>query len=142
MYLLDTDHIVILQTAATGEFARLVDRMSQYAAADFSVSIVSFHEQVLGWNAYISRAKEMAGLVRGYRRFHDLLEYFRDAQVLPFDATAAQRYEALRTARVRVPTMDLRIAAIALSRDLTVLTRNQVDFRRVPGLRVEDWTTQ
>lgn len=88
MYLLDTDHIVILQTAATGEFARLVDRMNQSAASDFSVPIVSFHEQVLGWNAYISRAKDMTGVVRGYRRFHGLLEYFRDAQVLPFDAAA------------------------------------------------------
>ena len=138
--MLDTDHVVILQTAATGEFSRLVDRMSQYPAADFWVSIVGFHEQVLGWNAYISRAKDMTSVVRGYRRFHDLLEYFRDAQVLPFDAAAGQQYEALRAARVRVPTMDLRIAAIALSRDLTVLTRNLIDFERIPGLRVEDWT--
>ena len=35
----------------------------------------------------------------------------------------------------------LRIASIALSRDLTVLTRNLVDFQLIPGLRVEDWTT-
>ncbi|ETX07465.1 MAG: hypothetical protein ETSY2_11025 [Candidatus Entotheonella gemina] len=36
--------------------------------------------------------------------------------------------------------MDLRIASIALSRNMTVLSRNLVDFMRVPGLRVEDWT--
>ena len=35
--------------------------------------------------------------------------------------------------------MDLRIAAIALSRDVTVLTRNTVDFERVPNLKFEDW---
>jgi tRNA(fMet)-specific endonuclease VapC len=35
--------------------------------------------------------------------------------------------------------MDLKIAAIALTRDATVLTRNLKDFSRVPGLRVEDW---
>ena len=36
--------------------------------------------------------------------------------------------------------MDLRIASIALAGDCTVLTRNLVDFQKVPQLRIEDWT--
>jgi tRNA(fMet)-specific endonuclease VapC len=36
--------------------------------------------------------------------------------------------------------MDLRIAASALANQLTVLSRNTVDFSVVPGLLVEDWT--
>jgi tRNA(fMet)-specific endonuclease VapC len=42
--------------------------------------------------------------------------------------------------RVRVATLDLRIASIALCRGLTLLTRNISDFGRVPGLKTEDWT--
>lgn len=36
--------------------------------------------------------------------------------------------------------MDLRIACIALVTSSTLLSRNLRDFRKVPGLAVEDWT--
>jgi tRNA(fMet)-specific endonuclease VapC len=49
-------------------------------------------------------------------------------------------FASLRALRIRVSTLDLRIASIARVRDLTVLTRNLRDFGRVPGLAVEDWT--
>jgi tRNA(fMet)-specific endonuclease VapC len=140
MYVLDTDHVVILQTRAAGDYERLVERMNRHDASEFFVSIVSFHEQVLGWNAYISRAKNLPTVVRGYTRFKDLLEYYCDAQILQFDEAAADRFDSFRTARIRVPTMDLRIAAIAFSRGMTVLTRNLLDFQRVPGLNSQDWT--
>jgi predicted nucleic acid-binding protein len=46
---------------------------------------------------------------------------------------------ALR-ARPRIGTMDLKIAAIVVSRDATLLPRNLAGFRQVPGLQIEDWT--
>ena len=36
--------------------------------------------------------------------------------------------------------MDLKIAAIVLANDATLLTRNLGDFRKVPDLKAEDWT--
>jgi tRNA(fMet)-specific endonuclease VapC len=68
------------------------------------------------------------------------LQAFSAAPVLPFDAAAASIHDNLRTQRVRIATMDLRIAAIALSRSLILLTRNTRDFGKVPGLVTEDWT--
>jgi tRNA(fMet)-specific endonuclease VapC len=39
-----------------------------------------------------------------------------------------------------VGTLDLKIAAMALTNGLTVLTRNRRDFGRVPGMVIEDWS--
>ena len=60
--------------------------------------------------------------------------------VLVFDAPPVVTFQRLRRTRLRMGTMDLRIAAIVLSREATLLSRNLADFARVPGLQVEDWT--
>ena len=63
--------------------------------------------------------------------------------ILPFDENAARRYGLLRAdlerAGRRVAEPDLRIAAIALSRDATLVTGNVRHFERIPDLRVENW---
>jgi tRNA(fMet)-specific endonuclease VapC len=129
-----------LQRVSNPHYAALSQRMSRFAQNDFHVAIVSFHEQILGWTAYIAKARGTEGVVRGYLRLDEILADFSVAQVLQFDDAAANEFNKLRQQRVRVGTMDLRIASIALASDMTVLTRNLVDFQRVPQLRVEDWT--
>jgi tRNA(fMet)-specific endonuclease VapC len=139
-YLLDTDHISFLQRRSGAEFARLTIRMGQYSSADFALSVVSLHEQMLGAHNFINRARTNADIMRGYALLLEILEGFALAPVLPFDNTAIALFEQMRGQRVRVSTMDLRIAAIAMSRSLILLTRNAGDFSRVPGLAIEDWT--
>lgn len=62
---------------------------------------------------------------------------------LPFDDAAAQHYAQIRDELERrgevIGPNDLLIAAIGLSHGLTVVTNNS-EFRRVTGLRVEDWS--
>jgi len=60
---------------------------------------------------------------------------------LPFDAAAAAIFDELRAQRLRIGTNDLAIAAITLSTSGILLTRNAVDFERIPNLLFEDWTT-
>lgn len=69
-----------------------------------------------------------------------VLKDFITAPVVPFDANAAETFGHLQSQRVRVATMDLRIASIALSRGLILVSRNIRDFGQVPGLQIEDWT--
>ena len=72
--------------------------------------------------------------------FDRVLSAFAAAVVLPFEANASAVFDDLVTKRVRIATMDLRIASIALSQQLTLLTRNARDFSKVPGLVIADWT--
>ena len=139
-YLLDTDHISFLQRKSGREFACLVARIGQHSPDDFALSIISFHEQVLGAHTVINRAKGNNDTLRGYTLLSEILKGFRMAPVLDFDAEAIAIFDQLRRQKARIATMDLRIASIALSRNLTVLTRNVRDFSNVPNLVMEDWT--
>ena len=75
------------------------------------------------------------------QRVHDLI--LRAQAVLPFDEPAAEVYGSLRATLERagrpLAEPDLRIAATALSRDLTLVSGNLRHFARVPELRSENW---
>ena len=139
-YLMDTDHLSVLQRRSGAEWAKLSARMSKLPPGEIGLSVVTFHEQALGCHTYIKRAKTTAAVVHGYAMFDRLIADFSTATVVPFDVAAGTTFDSLQTRRLRIGTSDLRIAAIALSRGLKVLTRNAADFGKVPGLDIEDWT--
>lgn len=139
-YLLDTDHISILQWRTGPACTTLTARMAPHPRTALAFSIMSLHEQTLGCHAYLQRARTAQEVVHGYRLLAHVLRDFTVAPVLPFDDAAATVFAALVAQRLRVRTMDLRIAAIALARGLVVLTRNARDFGQVPGLQIDDWT--
>lgn len=142
MYVLDTDYLGILQNQDDPAFLPLWERITENNFGNFYLTIVSFHEQVGGWYTYLARAKENWQVIKGYWMFQGILKDFTTFNVLPYDQAAAEAFESLRKEKVRVGTMDLRIGAVAISNGFTVLSRNLADFRRIPGLRVEDWTVR
>jgi tRNA(fMet)-specific endonuclease VapC len=111
--------------------------ITQHSPADFALSVVSFHEQVLGAHTFINRAQTNTDVIRGYTPLLETFQGFSSAPVLPFDAEAIEVFDKLWTQKIRISTMDLRIAAISLSRNLVLLIRNIKDFNRVPGLVIE-----
>lgn len=139
-YLLDTDHFSLLQGREEPASTHLERRLKSVSRSLVKTSIVSFEEQARGWLAWLRRARKPADLLKGYDFLHQLLRDYSSIEVLPFDAVALAELQRLQSARVKIGTGDLRIAAIALVHSATVLTRNLRDFRQVPGLSVEDWT--
>ena len=66
-----------------------------------------------------------------------------DLDIAPFDQEAARHYGEIRQELSRrgalIGPLDLLIAAHARSRDATLVTNNEREFGRVPGLRIENW---
>ena len=137
---LDTDHLTVLQRRQQPGCDRLLARLERVPADDVAVTIISFQEQIQGWLAFLSRARSATQIVRAYTELEAIMRSFSKMNVLSFGQEAQTRFTHLRGERLRVATMDLRIASIALATDSTLLSCNLQDFRRVPGLSVEDWT--
>jgi tRNA(fMet)-specific endonuclease VapC len=139
MYLLDTDHITLLDRGGQ-EGSAIRTRLLQASQEVIAASIISYEEQLRGWLARIARFRRIDQQATGYHELGRMLEFYCDTPLLPFDDTAVERFQRLWAARLRIGTMDLKIAAIALANDATLLSRNLSDFGKVPGLRVEDWS--
>jgi tRNA(fMet)-specific endonuclease VapC len=137
---LDTDHLSVLQWREQPACDWLLARLDQLPADDIATTIVSFQEQVQGWLAFLNRARKPAQIVLAYTKLEEIWRWFLKMNVLSFGASAQARFGELRRQCPRLQTMDLRIASIALVSNATLLSRNIRDYRRVPGLIVEDWT--
>ena len=138
MILLDTDHFTILRYTEHPRCAALTEKL---AARDQPVAttVITFEEQMRGWLAEIRRQHSLQKQVTVYERLDDLADSFRRWKTVPFDTVAAHQCERLKKSRIRIGTQDLKIAAIALVNNALLLSANLRDFKKVPGLRVENW---
>jgi len=135
---LDTDHLAALLRTSSAAAEKLRERLANLVDDPF-ITVVSAEEVFRGWLSEIRRRSDVAKQIYPYHEFQRAIAALASWQVLPWDAPAVARFESLRQQKLRVGTMDLKIASIALAHGATLLTRNAVDFERVPGLQIEDW---
>jgi tRNA(fMet)-specific endonuclease VapC len=139
MVIFDTDHLSVLEHPDTPQAVRLTEAMDQRGDEQFSTTAISLEEQMRGWLAAIHRTPKVHDQIFYYTRLVGLVDFYSRWELLPFNELAADRFEALRKQRIRVGTMDLKIAAIALAEGALLVSANLRDFERVPGLHVENW---
>jgi tRNA(fMet)-specific endonuclease VapC len=137
---LDTDHLSDLEWPRSTRTKRLRARLQSVPATEVFTTILNCEEQIRGWLALLAKARALSKQIEVYHRFQYHLQNYGTMSILAFDERAAVEYQRLQPLRLRVGAMDLRIAAIVLSHGATLLTRNSKDFRRIPGLLIEDWT--
>jgi tRNA(fMet)-specific endonuclease VapC len=139
MIVLDTDHLTEFQGPDSKRRANLVQRLDQRGDLAVATTIVSVEEHLRGRLATINSRPAGFRQVVPYDELLGVLAFLSDWLILPFDQTTAQRFDDLRAAKIRIGTMDLKIAAIVLVLQAKLLSANLRDFRQVPGLSVEDW---
>jgi tRNA(fMet)-specific endonuclease VapC len=139
MIILDTDlvSLILRRESALGE--AVLSRIDMARRNEtVATTIVTYEEQIRGWFKLLAQARTMKDMIDAYQRLSTHLDDFRLLTVIKFDERSAIEFQRLRALKIRVPSMDLKIAAISLANNATLWSRNLLDFSKVPGLRVED----
>ncbi len=129
-YLLDTN---TASYVIKGNFPRVRERLLRIPMAEVGISVVTEAELRFGV-ARLPEATTLKSVVE---------EFLLRVEILPWNSEAAQQYARLRAILEKegspIGNLDLMIAAQAVAAGVVLVTHDHV-FRRVKGLRVEDWS--
>lgn len=132
-YLLDTNLCIIY---LKGRNLNLKQKLESVAIQEIAVCSIVKAELCFG-------AMKSSNPERNFALQQAFLDQFVS---LPFDDLAATTFGVIRSQLeikgTPIGAYDLQIAAIALANNLTLVTHNTQEFRRVEGLQVEDWEVE
>ncbi len=123
MLILDTDHLVEYQKGTSPGAQRLKQRLDE-VNEPYGTTIITVEEVMRGWLAAIRRTADPFRQINSYSKLRQLFRSFATWDVVDWTAASAAEFAALKTAKTRVGTIDLKIASIALANDATLLSRN------------------
>jgi tRNA(fMet)-specific endonuclease VapC len=140
LLILDTDHVSLVLRG----HPKVVEHLKQVSVKP-STTIITVQEIFNGWVGELNQPNAKPKMILDhYHHLYLAMALLKCLDILEFDASAFDRHENLLTQnpnlRKKRLQKDMRIAAIALSLNATIVTRNRRDFEQVPGLRIEDWT--
>jgi tRNA(fMet)-specific endonuclease VapC len=129
-YLLDTNTVSYI---IKGNRPRVRERLLRVPMAEVGISVITEAELLFG----LARRPEATSLKTVVE------EFLVRVEVLPWDSEAAQQYSRIRAtlegAGEPMGNLDLMIAAQALASGFVLVSSDAV-FRRVKGLKIEDWS--
>lgn len=131
-YLLDTNICIYVRRKKPERVFRRFDNLSAGQAA---ISVVTYGELLYGANKSMSRDAALTGVG----------EFVRLVPPLPLPEKAGEVYGFIRaeleSRGETISANDLWIAAHALASGLTLVTNNEKEFRRVRGLKIQNWAS-
>ena len=131
-YLLDTNICIYIQRQRPGQ---VLARFEKLKPGDAVISVITWGELLYG-----------AAKSRYRKKVLQLLEEFKTlVPVLPLPEGTGHTYGTIRAKLeakgTPIGNNDLWIAAHAKAASLTVVTNNEREFQRVPGLKVKNWVS-
>jgi tRNA(fMet)-specific endonuclease VapC len=133
IYLLDTNTVIALLKERSSQIRVVFERVEAAGHTVF-LSAISLHELWYG----VARSDRPEKSVNGLRNFLS-----GGYEILPFDGedaeTAGNVRGELADAGTPIGPYDILIAGQAIRRNATLVTANEKEFRRVPGLKWENW---
>ena len=131
-YLFDTNICIYL---INNKYDYLIDRVENLGIEEIAISTISIAELEYG----IAKSKS---LYKEENRIA-LMEFLLPFKFLPFGQNDAYEYGVLRSILQAqgnvIGNMDMLIGAQVLSNDLTLVTNNVKEFKRIEGIRLENW---
>jgi tRNA(fMet)-specific endonuclease VapC len=129
-YLLDTNICIYLIKKKPPE---VLQKFNTCQIGDIGISVISVAE--LEYGVKTSQ--------RPQQNQQALAQFLLPLSILDFDSSAAIYYGEIRAYLEKqgrpIGALDLFIAAVALSRNLTLITNNTSEFQRIPDLLLENW---
>ena len=130
LWLLDSDHLSLQERG----HPVLRKRLAAVSPESIAVSVVTVEETLRGRLALLARRTSGEPRIHAYQKLMETVRFFSSIPVVHFDSECERKYQELCALRLRVGSQDLRIAASALAKNMTVVTRNMKHFGRVPDL--------
>lgn len=140
MIILDTDCLSLIDREKILQSSKLRQNLERFSPDEIFTTIITFEENMRGWLSYIAKSKNPEQQIYAYQKLHRFPESYRNTQVLDFNEKSSAIYQNLKSQRIRVGTMDLKIASISIANDAILISRNLSDFEQIPNLSVKDWT--
>jgi tRNA(fMet)-specific endonuclease VapC len=140
MYIFDTDHLSFIQRNGQ-EGKQIMRKLATLGEIEVGVTVITYEEQVRGRLKVLSAAKTLDEQVLAYQGLRQLVLDYQSISIMPFNRVDALEHQRLRKAYPRLGKMDLKIAAIALTNDAILVTRNHSDFGQIVELQTQDWTS-
>jgi tRNA(fMet)-specific endonuclease VapC len=129
-FLLDTDICIYLINKRPPS---IISKFKQYQPGDIGISVITVSELEYG----------VAKSIRQEENQQRLEAFLAPFELLSYTAEAVRAYGTIRADLEKrgkvIGPLDMLIAAQALTEELTLVTNNEREFKRIPGLRIENW---